>query len=549
MRRISTVGGLTLGVAVAFTLVGCGQAVGKKASDAGTLPGVVDGGAVALTPRAPEVIVGEALAQARGCVGCHSSTAGLLAGSNAGVGGQPVYAPNLTPDPATGVGEWTDEALITAIRYGIDDEGATLCSEMPREPDLSDADAAKLVAWLRSVPAIVNTTNASSCTPRLSDIVLHGQLVARENGCGECHGPALSGIDTALPRTSSYAPNLTPDLDTGLGSWTTQQIADAVKLGVDDEGAQLCGTMPRFDALTDEEATAIATYLQSLTPSAHQVPTTICEPNTFAPDAGIEPIDAGTLPYDAGTPTYDAGTSTHDAGTSSPDAGSSAHDAGTSSPDAGTSTPDAGTSTPDAGTSTPDAGPATCTSAAVVISQVYGGGGNAGALYKADFIELHNRTGQPVSLTGWALQYASSAGTSWTSSPLPAGATLAPGAFALFAVGTVGTTGAALPGTATTLATALNLSATTGKVALTQTVTALTGSCPNSSALVDFFGYGGTNCSEGSMPAAALTSSTAGFRKELTGASVACTDTDVNADDFSNGAPAPHQGTAICSCP
>ncbi|WP_448548579.1 lamin tail domain-containing protein [Xanthomonas translucens] len=51
--------------------------------------------------------------------------------------------------------------------------------------------------------------------------------------------------------------------------------------------------------------------------------------------------------------------------------------------------------------------------AQVVISQVYGGGGNSGATYKSDFVELHHNGNQAVSLAGWSLQYASAAGSSW----------------------------------------------------------------------------------------------------------------------------------------
>src|SRR5215210_2102522 len=68
-------------------------------------------------------------------------------------------------------------------------------------------------------------------------------------------------------------------------------------------------------------------------------------------------------------------------------------------------------------------------SADVVISQVYGGGGNAGATYKNDFIELFNRGTSPVNLSGWSVQYASSTGTTWAVTPLTG--TLAPGKYFL----------------------------------------------------------------------------------------------------------------------
>src|SRR4249920_219058 len=61
----------------------------------------------------------------------------------------------------------------------------------------------------------------------------------------------------------------------------------------------------------------------------------------------------------------------------------------------------------------------------LVISQVYGGGGNAGATYKNDFIELHNRGATTASLAGWSVQYAATLGTTWQvttlSGSIPAG--------------------------------------------------------------------------------------------------------------------------------
>src|ERR1041384_4848852 len=69
-------------------------------------------------------------------------------------------------------------------------------------------------------------------------------------------------------------------------------------------------------------------------------------------------------------------------------------------------------------------------SADIVISQVYGGGGNSGATYKNDFIELYNRGAAPASLTGWSVQYAATTGTSWQRTNLTA-VTLQPGQYYL----------------------------------------------------------------------------------------------------------------------
>ncbi len=73
--------------------------------------------------------------------------------------------------------------------------------------------------------------------------------------------------------------------------------------------------------------------------------------------------------------------------------------------------------------------PAFAEPANVVISQVYGGGGNSGATFRHDFIELFNRSGAPVAIGGWSVQYASSGGTTWQVTAIPDGVELQPGQY------------------------------------------------------------------------------------------------------------------------
>lgn len=165
----------------------------------------------------------------------------------------------------------------------------------------------------------------------------------------------------------------------------------------------------------------------------------------------------------------------------------------------------------------------------VVISQIYGGGGNAGATYKNDFIELFNAGNSPVSLNGYSVQYASSTGTIWTATALT-NLSLSAGQYYLIqqAFGAGGTTDLPIPDATGTIA----MSATAGKVALVASAAALTG-CSDGT-ILDLVGYGtGTTCSEGPVMAA-LTNTTAGIR-----AGGGCTDTGSNAADFSTAAPAP----------
>ena len=180
--------------------------------------------------------------------------------------------------------------------------------------------------------------------------------------------------------------------------------------------------------------------------------------------------------------------------------------------------------------------------AQVVISQVYGGGGNSGATLKNDYVELFNRGSATVDITGWSVQYASSTGASWQVTPI-SGA-IAPGKYYLVqeSAGAGGTVN--LPVSDATGS--INMSATTGKVALLNQSNALASATPLPNAsIVDLIGYGsGASASEGGSPAPALSNSTAALR-----AGAGCLDTDNNATDFTAGAPNPrNSATAQASC-
>ena len=170
----------------------------------------------------------------------------------------------------------------------------------------------------------------------------------------------------------------------------------------------------------------------------------------------------------------------------------------------------------------------------VLISQVYGAGGNSGAIYNSDYIELYNRSEAAVDLAGWSVQYASASGTSWQSVPLVA--SLAPGKYSLVKLAG-GTTGSALPAPDATGS--INMSGTQGKVALRNSTVTFTGSSPvGQTGLQDFVGFGTANAYEGSGAAPAPSSTAAVFR----GAG-GMTDTGDNRSDFSSGAPNPRNSS------
>jgi hypothetical protein len=173
---------------------------------------------------------------------------------------------------------------------------------------------------------------------------------------------------------------------------------------------------------------------------------------------------------------------------------------------------------------------------------VFAGGGNAGAAYANDYVELFNRSASTVDLSGWSVQYATAAGAAW--SPTPLTGTLAPGRHYLVQFASGGTVGLALPTPDATDTTSLSTSG--GKVALVHAAAALScgasaGSCSAVAAVHDLLGYGTATDYE-SAAAPALTNTTAATR-----AAGGCTDTDANAADFTAEAAAPHNSAAAAA--
>jgi hypothetical protein len=176
----------------------------------------------------------------------------------------------------------------------------------------------------------------------------------------------------------------------------------------------------------------------------------------------------------------------------------------------------------------------------IVVSQVYAGGGNTGASFANDFVELFNRGSATVDVGSWSLQYASAGATSWQATALSG--TIAPGRFYLVSLASTAAVGAALPKADNTGTT--NLAASGGKVALVRgsaelTCGAAAGSCSKSSLVADLVGYGTATDFEGAKPAPGLDSASAAVR-----AGNGCVDTDSSASDFTAVAAAPRNSAS-----
>lgn len=179
----------------------------------------------------------------------------------------------------------------------------------------------------------------------------------------------------------------------------------------------------------------------------------------------------------------------------------------------------------------------------VVISQVYGGGGNSGAKYTHDFIELFNRGSEAVTLKGYSLQYASATGSfTATNTQVLADITIQPGKYYLIqqAKGNGGTDALPTPDQAPTAF--LSLGGSNGKIALVSNVDPITDVTDKE--IVDFVGFGTSDEFEGYGPIAALSAVNSGQRK-LKG----CKDTNDNKNDFDVAAAALRNGqTAANVC-
>ena len=143
--------------------------------------------------------------------------------------------------------------------------------------------------WAALAAALAfGSATGGSVTARADDAqVKRGEYLVTVIGCGDCHTPGnflgkpdmakfLGGSDVAfeVPGLGAFAgANITPDKATGIGNWTTEQIVTAIQHGKAPDGRELAPSMPwrDFAALSEEDATAIAVYLQSIPPVANKV--------------------------------------------------------------------------------------------------------------------------------------------------------------------------------------------------------------------------------------------------------------------------------------
>ncbi len=212
------------------------------------------------------------------------------------------YAPNITPDEETGIGTWTDEEIIVAIRDGLRPDGTLLGPPMPSPfyRKMSDTDARALVAYLRNLEPIRNVVPKTEYhiplppaygppigevpdMPR-TDPVAYGEYLAGSLGhCFECHTHMIEGKHDfengygmgGNPYTNLFnleytavSSNITPHLTLGIGSWSDEEIKKAITEGVRPDGRQLVPFMAfrYYKTMTDEDLDALIAYMRTVRP-------------------------------------------------------------------------------------------------------------------------------------------------------------------------------------------------------------------------------------------------------------------------------------------
>jgi hypothetical protein len=222
-----------------------------------------------------------------------------------------VVGPNITPDPETGAGRWSDDQLARAIREGIGHDGRALFPMMPyvHYRNMSDEDVASVVVYFRSLPPIRNAlppteiifpvkylirsvpepVTAPVPEPDKSDRVKYGAHLVDQGGCTDCHTPQdrgqpLPGLDFAGgsvfpgPWGNVASANITPD-PSGISYYDEALFLDVMHTG-QVKARKLSAIMPVmiYKNLTDDDMKAMFAFLRTLKPVKHRVDNT--EPPT-----------------------------------------------------------------------------------------------------------------------------------------------------------------------------------------------------------------------------------------------------------------------------
>jgi mono/diheme cytochrome c family protein len=253
---------------------------------------------------------GEYLLHAGGCISCHQASeekgAPLSGGRALDSPFGRFFAPNITPDVATGIGAWTDEEFIAAFRHGRSPDGDNYYPAFPYPAytGISDDDLMALKAYLDSVEPVSQPNQPHELTwfvrwrallgmwnalylddgafeadPNLTETINRGAYLVKHLGhCGECHSPrgelgapleeAFLAGNPEGPE-GDVVPSITNDDDNGIGKWTVDDIAFFLEIGMlpdgDFAGASMSEVIDHNTGrLSSEDRLAIAEYLKTV---------------------------------------------------------------------------------------------------------------------------------------------------------------------------------------------------------------------------------------------------------------------------------------------
>ena len=210
---------------------------------------------------------------------------------------------NLTPDPETGLGNWTEAEIVRAIRNGLRKDGRLLAPVMPYEwyHGMSDADALAVARYLKSLPPVRNAVkqnpsfafrlgrvfflrplpDVAVTTPAASDAVKYGAYLTQHVGlCADCHTQRVGllqkadqsrlfgGMTNPPEGFPVKPPNITPDPVAGIGKWTEADFIRAMRTGIEPSGEKLHPFMPwpQLEGMTDADLHAMWVYLRTVPP-------------------------------------------------------------------------------------------------------------------------------------------------------------------------------------------------------------------------------------------------------------------------------------------
>ena len=261
------------------------------------------------------IIQGEYIARAAGCISCHTDR---KRHGKPFAGGRALrtpfgtfYPPNITPDTQTGIGSWNEQDFSRALRQGLNPQAEHLYPVFPYTAytKLTDDDVHALWLYLRSITPVQQANQPHELRwftpprvmlvlwkmlyfspgrmqidPKKSTLWNRGAYLTEAMAhCSECHTPRnlLGGGDTDLRYAGArfleedvVAPNITPDRDTGIGKWSTGDLAGYLESGLTPDGDTAGSLMAEviddgLQHLRKEDLQAIAEYVKSLPPVAH----------------------------------------------------------------------------------------------------------------------------------------------------------------------------------------------------------------------------------------------------------------------------------------